>query len=363
MESRYNFMSSDVKKSLSFILPTLLAAFIIADTFIPLFSQKNESQAKRQISSVAAPVRAQVAAPQRLQIPDGHYYSFKANYTCEDQQSNQKIASYAESYRVQNGKICHTGDACSQLNDLNCQNQPPAGLQLARNRETFTLGQMTFRRLKNPVPPECPIQSCGPLPETCRYEHMPPLDDKGCPQGCGTIVCQPQLEACAPLKCTAPPQNCEYKSELARDPVSGCAVGCGDLTCDTISTKVIQCATEVKCAKLPENCSYKGATYAADGCKTNCGEVECRRVDEKLASCAAPPICSKLPQGCYYAGEAETNEQGCVVGCRSMVCKSQIPARCAPPACEPAPPNCRYDGNSPLNFEGCATGCGQLICH
>lgn len=347
------------KKILMFSMPTMLAGFIVYDNVLPLLKIKTPKKIERSMASLA---EAAVDTRAAKNIPDGRYLAFKANYQCYDSSLKRKVSSFADSFEVRKGVICHLGDQCQQKSE-NCSNQMPVGLQYNKKDSTFRFNQKSFRRLKQDIPPECPMASCAALADVCQYDQMPPLDAKGCPQGCGTISCKSERVECPALKCAAPPQNCQYNNKAPRD-AAGCETGCGELVCDMAdSEKVIHCP-DLKCAPAPENCSYDGsATFASNGCQATCGQIVCSHPNPKAVSCPAPPQCATPPSGCFYAGEPEKDENGCEVGCKSLVCPKQLGARChQPPACAPPPPNCRYDGNSPLDFDGCSTGCGNLIC-
>ena len=347
-----------VKKILMFIFPTMLAGFIVYDNFLPLLSAPKKIE--RTISSVASVDALNSRSAKNL--PDGFYKSFKADYQCDDLKLKRKVSSYVDSFEVRKGLICRLGDLCQQKSER-CSNQIPNGLQFNRKDSTFQFEKRSYRRLNQEIPPECQIASCAALPDICHYDQMPPLDAKGCPQGCGTISCKPERAECPAMNCAAPPQNCQYTGKAPRDQ-NGCETGCGELTCDIADVEKANQCPDLKCAPAPQNCSYDGSTtYSSSGCQTTCGQIVCAHPDPKAVPCPEPPQCAVPPSGCFYVGQVERNENGCAVGCRSLVCPKQLGARChQPPACAPPPPNCRYDGNSPLDFDGCSTGCGNLIC-
>jgi hypothetical protein len=344
------------KKILLFSMPTMLAGFIVYENVLPFL--KSPKKIERGIASVAATPNTRLAK----NLPDGRYYAFKANYQCNDSGLKRRVSSFVDSFEVKKGVICNLGDQCRKTAEK-CSNEIPSGLQYNKKDSSFQFDKKSYRRLQQEIPPECPIASCAALPDICQFDQMPPLDAKGCPQGCGTIACKPESVECPVLKCAAPPQNCEYSGK-APTGADGCAAGCGELVCDIVDeSKVLHCP-DIKCKAPPENCSYDGsATYSANGCQATCGQVVCGSMNPKAVVCPSAPHCAAPPSGCFYAGEPEKDGNGCTIGCQSLVCPKQLAARChQPPACAPPAPNCRYDGNSPLDFDGCSTGCGNLIC-
>ncbi len=355
-------MTPQRKKIFIFSLPAFFLLFVVFQNF-SFFSPT--AKPKRNISSVAV-VQNNLAS----QVSNGTYYAFTANYECFDTQLKRKVSSYFDSYQIKNGIICHSGDTCQIASALSqtvtqdqCSKNLPELFNLNKNKNSFTIGKISFRKLAQSSPPECAINSCALLPTNCKYDKMPPLDDNGCAQGCGGIECTGVKPDCPNLKCAAPPQNCEYNGVSPLD-ANSCATGCGELKCDVVSeVKQSQCP-DLKCAAAPENCHYdRSQVVFENACATSCGVINCQYPNIKSPTCTQNNQCAKAPVGCFYVGLIEKDENSCDIGCGSLVCpKQKVSERCIQPVCKPAPPNCRYDGSSPLDFDGCSTGCGQLNC-
>jgi hypothetical protein len=361
-------MKLKLSQLLYYSLPAALAAFIISQTVVPLFSKAGD-QEKMQTKVVSKKNNGRKPAnsdpkPTQLnlsEVPNGVYYNYKPNYTCKRAGAKNLIPSHSDSFAVVDGQICNLGDACKQ-EVTGCSLRIPEGMQFSKDFSGLTYKNNKFNKHNTAIPDSCVMPACGMPADNCRFDEMAPLDDSGCPLGCGTIVCKVGPEQCPLLNCAAPPQNCYYDGKAGVDK-NGCAKGCGNLVCDTISSKEFKCPV-LTCPETPENCSYDNSgTRDKNGCKTSCGELKCKHVDPKGVACLSEPKCAEPPAGCYYTGTPTVDEQGCRTGCGSMVCKKNIPKQCQSPICEPTSEFCRYDGNSPLDFKGCSTGCGNLVCN
>ena len=356
-------------KALYFLMPTALAAFIIFQTVMPLLdkakgSSSSSHKAQIKLTQSRKPANAEKVPEEDIlkKIPSGTYYSYSANYSCKIPGKKNAIPSFVDSYEVANGKFCKLGDACQPINAIKCFEKLPADVIFAKDFSNFSKGKEKFRKQNSLVPEHCPMPSCAAPADICRFDEMPPLDDQGCPQGCGTIVCKLGAAVCPELNCAAPPQNCSYDGKAPIDS-NGCATGCGNLVCESIRTTDFKCPA-LNCPKPPENCSYDtSGGYDDNGCPAGCGQLKCRHVNTKSVQCPRVTQCAAPPDGCFYAGEPARDENGCVVGCGSLHCKKNTPKDCKQPRCEPPSEFCRYDGNAPLDFKGCSTGCGNLICN
>lgn len=350
-------------------MPAALAVFIIAQTIVPLFSKAGD-QVRMQTklisvkNNVRKPATSEAKAPEFVlsAAPNAVYYNYKKDYTCKRSGSKNNIPSHADSFAVVNGQICNLGDACTEETS-GCSTRVPEGMEFTKDFAALIYKNQKFNRQKSSIPDSCVMPSCGMPADNCRFDEMAPLDESGCPQGCGTIVCKVNAEQCPILNCAAPPQNCYYDSRNAGVDANGCAKGCGALVCDTISSKEFKCPA-LSCATPPENCTYDNTGGRdSNGCKTSCGELKCKHVNPKAVACLSEPVCAEPPAGCFYTGTPAIDDKGCRTGCGSMVCKKSTPKQCEQPVCEAPSEFCRYDGNAPLDFKGCSTGCGNLICN
>lgn len=361
-------MSKSNKQILTFTIPVALAIFIFSQTIYPfLVGKKNSHVTKsRKVASTSETTKVKSKTLKKVEevidlkkVPDGQYYTYKANYSCINSQTARAIPSYVDSFIVSNGTLCRTGDLCGN-GSKECFVSIPNKAQMARDFSVLDFEKNKYLKQRTMIPDSCIMPACAEPADICEFAEMPPLDSKGCPLGCGTIKCKPEGTNCPVLNCAAPPQNCEYDGRAPVDQ-NNCPTGCGNLVCDSISRKEFKCP-EIKCATLPENCRYdSSAKLDKNGCKTTCGQLVCSRASQ--VTCPAPPPCAVPPAGCNYAGDPATDENGCVVGCGSMACHSTRPDSCKAPQCDPPSEFCRYDGNSPLDFNGCMTGCGNLICN
>jgi hypothetical protein len=362
-------MKLNLSKLLYYALPAALAIFIMTQTIFPLFSKAGDHVSiQTKLTSVKNNVRKPATSEFKTaefalsNAPNGVYYTYKTDYTCKRAGSKNNIPSHADSFAVLNGQICNMGDACAQQ-PSGCSMRLPEGMEFTKNFVGLIYKNQKFNKQNSPIPESCVMPSCGMPADNCRFDEMAPLDENGCPQGCGTIVCKLNAEQCPILNCAAPPQNCYYDSRNAGVDEKGCARGCGVLVCDTINSKEFKCPA-LSCTNPPENCSYDdSAGRDSNGCKTSCGELKCKHVNPKAVACLSEPVCSEPPAGCFYAGTPAVDDKGCRTGCGSMACKKNTPNQCEQPVCEPPTEFCRYDGNSPLDFKGCSTGCGNLICN
>ena len=354
---------------LYYCLPVGLAIFIISQTVMPLFSKSgNQDRMQTKLSSIPKnntrkPANSEPKQPEIVlaDVPNGVYYTYKADYTCKRSNSKNHIPSHADSYEVRDGQICNLGDACMQESAA-CSMRIPEGMKFSKDFVGLIYKNQKFNKQNTSVPDSCVMPSCAMPEGNCRFDEMAPLDENGCPQGCGTIVCKVGAEQCPLLNCAAPPQNCFYDGKAALDD-NGCSKGCGNLICDTINSKEFRCPV-LSCTTPPENCSYDNSgSRDKNGCKTSCGELKCKHVDPKGVACLSEPICAEPPAGCFYTGTPAMDDKGCRTGCGSMVCVKSTPKQCQQPICDPPSEFCRYDGNSPLDFKGCSTGCGNLVCN
>jgi hypothetical protein len=355
-------------KLMIYLIPSLLAVFIFIQLVAPGlgkalgYSAISKNQMKDTVDRKPAASGNDVRQENLNNIPSGKYYSYRANYSCKTYGKKNSIPSFADSYEIQNGKFCKLGDACQSVDSKRCYDKLPPDISFAKDFSNFTKEKEKFRKQISPIPEHCSIPSCAAPADICKFDELPPLDDEGCPQGCGTIVCKLGAEICPELNCAAPPQNCIYDGAAPLD-ANGCATGCGNLICESVRNTGFKCPV-LNCPKPPENCNYdNSAGFDENGCSLGCGQLKCRLVQEKLNQCARQPQCATPPEGCFYAGEPARDSDGCVVGCGSLHCKKNIPKKCRQPVCDPPGERCRYDGNAPLDFNGCSTGCGNLICN
>jgi hypothetical protein len=352
-----------------YAMPAALAVFIFTQTILPVLSKAGDQEKhqaghvrNRKPATSVSETSVKKVEPALSEAPDGIYYTYKKDYSCKKAGTDKYTPSYSDSYSVVGGQICNLGDACKDNTTTACSYRLPVGMEFTKDYAGLIYKNQKFNRQPTSIPESCVMPACATPSDNCRFDEMPPLDEKGCPQGCGTIICKPELEQCPMLNCAAPPQNCYYDGSAPLDS-KGCALGCGNLICDTISSKEFKCPA-LNCPKPPESCSYdNSAERDKNGCKTSCGELKCKLVNPKMEICENEPVCAEPPAGCYYVGTPAIDDKACRIGCGSMVCKKNTPAKCEQPQCEPPPENCRYDGNSPLDFKGCSTGCGNLVCN
>jgi hypothetical protein len=346
------------KGLLDYLVPAVLGVFLAYQFVVPAVARKIESS--RKIASVSQPeVAKKIEVKPKQAAPPGTYYSFKANYSCFDSAKDKNIPSYVNAFSVTANQVCELGDLCNK--NPKCKTALPANAILASDAASFTVNKNKFVRQNSAISDSCLLPACAAPPESCHYDEAPPLDDAGCPTGCGTISCSPKQTppSCPALNCAALPQGCEYEGNAPLD-ANGCMTGCGSITCDTVNPVEVTC-TNLKCAVPPENCHYDSSgKFDNMGCKTTCGKIVCDGV--KKEQCPASPSCASAPAGCYYVGEPAKDENGCTIGCGGIACHKILADGCAPPKCDPAPENCRYDGNGTLNFKGCLSSCGNLIC-
>ena len=353
-------MPQFLKKFLPYLVPVGVAAAFCFYFGKPVFSKASTSPAVTVANRVVASTRE---VPFDIKkIPEGQYYNFIADYSCVKPGTKKSIPSYFDSFKIAGGKICHLGDVCSTTQE-DCSTALPKGMVLAKDFENIKFEKKTYRKQASPVPSSCQMQACASPPDVCKFDELPPLDENGCPAGCGTIVCKTiQKQKCPILNCAALPQNCWYDGKAKQDE-NGCYMGCGQISCDTISTKEFRCPN-INCSKPPENCHYDNSgKIDKNGCKSTCGQIVCNSHDPKKPICPEAPACSDPPAGCFYVGAAAVDAKGCRVGCGGIACKKNLPTGCSPPKCDPPSEFCRYDGNSALDFKGCQTGCGNLICN
>lgn len=341
-----------------YLIPAAIAIFLLYQIVAPAVSKSMEN--KRKVASIEQEAVVAKKVVKSKVVPPGNYYSFKANYTCYDNQKGKSVPSYVDYFNVSENQVCQMGDACSK--NSNCKLRLPYESEVAKDGASFIFEKRKYVRQKFAIAETCRIPDCSMPPEGCSFDELPSLDDFGCPAGCGTMTCKQQQPNCPVLNCAALPQNCEYDGEAPLD-ASSCLTGCGKISCDSIATMDFKCAA-LSCPKPPENCRYDNSGKIDKlGCKTSCGQIVCGSREAKSdVKCPKPPICAEPPAGCFYVGEPAVDKNGCRVGCGGISCKKNLAPNCGPPKCDPLPDNCRYDGNAPLDFNGCLSNCGDQVC-
>ena len=157
---------------------------------------------------ISSPAMAKNDEKKVSQIPDGKYFFYAPNYKCKKTGSALPVPAYSDSYSMQGGVFCRTGDGCSAAK-TQCVKSVPKNVKFAPDFQSFTTDDgKVFRKQNDEYPESCWMPACAYPDEICKFGESAPLDEKGCPMGCGTILCKPNLaKNCPELNCAAPPQR------------------------------------------------------------------------------------------------------------------------------------------------------------
>src|SRR4051812_28855204 len=112
-------MQKFFKQLLYYSMPLSLAIFIFFQTIYPNLVKSQNAEAKRNISSAASASKIKIVVPESevvdlKKVPNGKYFSYKANYSCAIPGKTHLIPSYFDSFEINNGNLCRTGDICGQ---------------------------------------------------------------------------------------------------------------------------------------------------------------------------------------------------------------------------------------------------------
>lgn len=210
----------------------------------------------------------------------------------------------------------------------------------------------------SPVIRVCPMISCAAPPEGCRYVHdsIKETSKSACNSSCGRLVCdrQPPIDEILPID--------EVGDASENNPIG-----------------IKQCQIAIRCAAPEPNCQLVNQEYDKNGCQVSCGQQVCPRLPpieeppiSEIAPIQCPMIMCAQEEGCAYAGQPTVDKNGCAMDCGQRVCDSRISRPIGKIKACPAiaiacldvmpGPGCHFDYSSAKDQNGCVVGCPSIVC-